>query len=117
MYLVDLIQRLTPTGEAGGGPAENTVLAADGITFDSAHRRAMVDGYVVHVPSCEAVVLEVLMNHAGRRVHRVELLDALHTDDVELLDRYAHRLMRRLQPSPLSPPRVRPVEDFGYQFA
>jgi DNA-binding response OmpR family regulator len=77
----------------------------------------MVDGFVVHVPSCEAVVLEVLMSHAGRRVHRAELLDALHTDDTELLDRYAHWLMRRLQPSPLSPPRVQPVDGYGYQFA
>ena len=92
------------------------VIQAEGILLDPARRRALIDGYLVHLPARETAILAVLMTHAGQIVHRATLADAAgHTDqpDHPHLDRLMHRLRRRTQPSPLSPARLHPTET-GY---
>lgn len=78
-----------------------------------------VDGHLVHLPAREAAALGLLMAHAGQVVYRAALTEAAwgtepaHHND---LDRLIRRLRRRIQPSPLSPARLRRVGDTGYTF-
>jgi DNA-binding response OmpR family regulator len=99
--------------------AEDRVVEADGVALDVSRRCARVDGYLVRLPGREAALLDVLINHAGKVVHRFALADAAggrdHTDRRDL-DRLMLRLNRRIQPSPLSPERIHRVGENGYLF-
>jgi DNA-binding response OmpR family regulator len=95
------------------------VIQAEGILLDVPRRRALIDGYLVHLPAREAAVLAVLMAHAGQIVHRAALADAAGGNDQPDhpdLDRLMQRLRRRTEPSPLSPARLHHVSDTGYLF-
>jgi phosphate transport system protein len=99
--------------------AGDELIEADGVLLDLARRRANVDGYVVHLPARETVVLSVLMSRAGQVVYRAALADAAGMTGQarhRTLDRMVRRLRRRLQPSPLSPARLHHVGDTGYLF-
>ncbi|WP_298800445.1 winged helix-turn-helix domain-containing protein [uncultured Pseudonocardia sp.] len=95
------------------------VLEAGGATFDIARSRVLVEGYVVHVPAREAPLLAALMQHPGQVISCVEL--QLAADDTARysvpVDRLVRRLRRRLQASPLSPPRIHRVGAAGYVFS
>jgi DNA-binding response OmpR family regulator len=91
---------------------------ADGVVFDG-RRRVLVDGYLVHLPAREAAVLSVLMARPGQVVYRCALMDAAwgsHWPDHAVVDRVCRRLRRRIEPSPVSPARLRRVGDSGYVF-
>jgi DNA-binding response OmpR family regulator len=98
---------------------QQQVVEADGVVLDVSRRRLHVDGHLVHLPAREAAVLGLLMAHAGQVVYRAALTEATwgtdpaHHNDV---DRLIRRLRRRIQPSPLSPARLRRVGDTGYTF-
>jgi len=111
-----LIQRV-PRCDA---PTEQGVLSAYGVAFDVGRRRALVDGYVIHVPPGEANLLERLMRCAGSPVDRSALVQVLRrdVDDVDaVLDRLTRRLRWRLQPTPLSAPRIHQTATGDYLFA
>lgn len=121
MHLAEIIHRFVPadhghSGAGGSGERRPDDLTVAGVALDSAHRRALVDGYVVHLPDSEVAVLQLLMERAGRKVHRCELEEAAHVEDDDALERCIRRLNRRLQPSPLSPRRIEAAEGFGYRF-
>jgi DNA-binding response OmpR family regulator len=98
---------------------EGPAMEGDGVVLDVSRRRAHVDGHVVHLPAREAAALALLIAHAGQVVDRAALTEAVwgtepaHHND---LDRLIRRLHRRIQPSPLSPARLRRVGDTGYTF-
>jgi phosphate transport system protein len=94
------------------------LVEVNGVVLDVARRRAIVDGYVVHLPARETAVLSVLMARAGQIVYRTALATAAGTtgDAHRAVDRMVRRLRRRLQPSPLSPARLHRVGDTGYLF-
>ncbi|MGH3869230.1 MAG: winged helix-turn-helix domain-containing protein [Pseudonocardiaceae bacterium] len=95
------------------------VMEADGVVFDGQRRRVLVDGYLVHLPAREAAVLGVLMARPGQLVYRPALVNAgwgTQRAHHSVVDRLMRRLRRRLQPSPLSPARLRRVGDTGYIF-
>lgn len=122
MHLAEVIHRFLPadrgpSGAAHAGERRSENLTVAGVALDSVHRRALVDGYVVHLPDSEVALLQLLMRRAGRRVHRCELERAAQVEDVDgALERCIRRLNRRLQPSPLSPRRIQVAEGFGYRF-
>jgi DNA-binding response OmpR family regulator len=101
-------------------PTERGVVSADGVTFDVGRRRALVDGYVIHIPPGEASLLERLMRCAGSPVDRSALVQVLRRDldDADaVLDRLTGRLRRRLQPGPLTAPRIHATATGDYLFA
>jgi DNA-binding response OmpR family regulator len=94
-------------------------MEADGVVLDGLRRRVQVDGYLVHLPAREAAVLSVLMARSGQVVYRSALVAAAGgTGWVRhaAVDRLLRRLRRRLEPSPVSPARLRRVGDTGYIF-
>ena len=114
------IARLIQRALRSDAPTAWGVLSAYGVSFDVGRRRALVDGYVIHVPPGEASLLELLMRHAGSPVDRCALVQVLRPDldDVDaVLDRLAKRLRGRLQPSPLSAPRIHHTATGDYLFA
>ena len=95
------------------------VMEADGVMFDGPRRRVLVDGYLVHLPAREAAVLGVLMVRPGQLVYRPALVNAAWGTQLAphgAVDRLLRRLRRRLEPSPVSPARLRRVGDTGYIF-
>ena len=95
------------------------VIEADGVVFDGLRRRVLVDGYVVHLRAREAAVLGVLMVHPGQLVYNPALVNAgwgTQRAHHSAVDRLMRRLRRRLEPSPVSPARLRRVGDTGYIF-
>jgi DNA-binding response OmpR family regulator len=113
------IARLIQRALRCDAPTERDALSADGVTFDVGRRRALVDGYVIHVPPGEANLLALLMRRAGRPVDRCALVQVLRPDlaDVDaVLDRLTRRLRWRLQPGPLSVPRIHATATGDYLF-
>ena len=115
-----MIRRATTLRRRPRPPATaQQVMEAAGVVPDVPRRRAQVDGYLVHLPAREAALLAMLMTDAGHLVHRAVLADAAggidraHRGD---LDRQLCRLRRRLEPSPLSPPRLHRIGHDGYLF-
>lgn len=95
------------------------VMEVGGVVFDAPRRRLLVDGHVVQLPAREATVLGVLMARPGRVVYRPALAEAAwgtHRARHRAADRLLRRLRRRLEPSPLSPVRLRRVGGTGYTF-
>jgi DNA-binding response OmpR family regulator len=91
----------------------------EGVVLDGPRRRVLVDGYLVHLPAREAAVLGVLMVRPGQLVHRPALVNAAWGTQLAphgAVDRLLRRLRRRLEPSPVSPARLRRVGDTGYIF-
>lgn len=87
--------------------------------LDGPRRRVQVDGYVVHLTARETAVHAVLMTRAGRVVSRPALAAVAWgatTVHHRTLDRLLSRLGRRIEPSPMSPARLRRVGDEGYVF-
>lgn len=110
-----LWHRSWPQGRATCGQVQE----ADGVVFDSPRRRMLVDGYLVHLPAREAAVLSVLMARPGQLVYRPVLVDAgwgAQRAHHGVVDQLMRRLRRRLEPSPVSPARLRRVGDAGYIF-
>lgn len=94
-------------------------MEAGGVVFDGARRRVLVDGYLVHLSAREAAILGVLMDRSGQVVYRAALVDAAWGTRGRphgAVDRLLRRLRRRLEPSPVSPVRLRRVGDTGYLF-
>jgi DNA-binding response OmpR family regulator len=95
------------------------VMESNGVVLDGPRRRVHVDGYVVHLSARETAVLGVLMARTGRVVYRPSLaIAAWGTTQVDhrVLDRLLGRLRRRIEPSPVSPTRLRRIDDAGYIF-
>ncbi len=95
------------------------VMEGEGVVFDGPRRRVLVDGYLVHLRAREAAVLGVLMMRPGQLVYRPALVNAgWDTQRARhgAVERLMRRLRRRLEPSPMSPARLRRVGDTGYIF-
>jgi DNA-binding response OmpR family regulator len=113
------IARLVQRALGYGAGTARGLLSAYGVSFDVSRRRALVDGYLIHVPPGEANLLELLMRRAGSPVDRCTLAQVLRPDldDVDaVLGRLAKRLRWRLQPSPLSAPRIHGTAAGDYLF-
>jgi DNA-binding response OmpR family regulator len=101
------------------GVARGQVMESNGVVLDGPRRRVQVDGYVVHLSARETAVLRVLMARTGRVVYGPSLaITAWGTTRVEhgAVDRLLGRLRRRIEPSPVSPARLRRIDGAGYIF-
>lgn len=104
------------TGETVSSPGLSLVVGP--VALDRAARRALVAGYVVHLPARKAAILEMLMRNARRVLPATELLAATgdQLDHTRQLRRLLRRLSRRLAISPLLPQLIERVGPDGYRF-
>jgi DNA-binding response OmpR family regulator len=89
------------------------------VTLDLRARRALVDGFTVHLPAREAALLMSLMGNAGRVLTIDELARAAGLDrtDQARTRRYMERLRRRLIVHPIGPVLVERVGKGQYRFS
>ncbi|MCA1835982.1 MAG: response regulator transcription factor [Actinobacteria bacterium] len=82
--------------------------------------RLLVRGKPVHLPRKEFVILQQLMENAGRVVTRSELLDNAwgpgRTDARNYLEVHIRRLRTKIESDLLRPTRIRTVRGIGYVF-
>jgi two-component system OmpR family response regulator len=76
------------------------ILKVGRLSFDTESRTASVDGKLLELPRREMLVLEALLNRAGRTVTRAVIEDAVYGFDDEIqsnaLDTHISRLRRKL---------------------
>jgi len=82
--------------------------------------RLLIRGTPICLPHKEFVILQQLMNNAGRVVTRRELLDnAWNPDQVDVrnyLEVHIRRLRAKIETDPNKPTRIRTVRGIGYIF-
>jgi two-component system response regulator RegX3 len=82
--------------------------------------RVFVRGKPVHLPHKEFVILQQLMDNAGRVITRRELLDHAwgpdRVDTRNYLEVHIRRLRTKIESDPLKPTRIRTVRGVGYIF-
>ena len=93
------------------------------ITLDLPGRRALIDGWDLHLPAWEAALLMLLMRNAGRVLTTVELaqqVDGSYSTDprraVRRAQRSMRRLRRRLLVNPIAPTLIERVGSDGFRF-
>ena len=85
--------------------------------LDVVGRRVIIQGHIVQLPAREAVILEVLMRHAGQVVSPRELCAATgQRPNHDHVARWVRRLTRRLMINPLLAPLIESVENVGYRY-
>ncbi|MER3406572.1 MAG: DNA-binding response regulator [Chloroflexota bacterium] len=106
---------------AGSSPLPPTErLQAGDIELDTATHTVTVRGQPVELTAREFALLHVLMQHAGRVLHRRFLFDQVwgadFVGDEKALDVYIHQLRRKLERDPQHPQYIHTVRGVGYRF-
>ncbi len=90
------------------------------VVFDVAAQECLVDGQVVPLTPTQFSLLQVLVQHPGQVLTRMQLLDAAHLgvyDGVErTIDVHIHNLRRKLEADPAQPRHILTVFGTGYRF-
>lgn len=91
------------------------------VVFDVAAQQCVVDGEVVPLTPTEFSLLQVLVQHPGQVLSRMQLLEAAHLgvyDGVErTVDVHIHNLRHKLEPDPTNPLHILTVFGTGYRFS
>jgi DNA-binding response OmpR family regulator len=91
------------------------------VVFDPAAQECLVDGRVVPLTSTQFSLLQVLVQHPGQVLTRMQLLEAAHLgvyDGVErTIDVHIHNLRRKLEADPSQPRHILTVFGTGYRFS
>lgn len=100
------------------GAGRRVPLVVGPAALDVIGQRVLVEGFVVHLPIRDVMILEVLMRAAGQVVSANELRGAIGhqragDDDVA---RWVRCLARRLAVSPLLAPLIECVGPAGYRY-
>jgi two-component system OmpR family response regulator len=97
-------------------PGAAAQLSAGGLSFDRETRRAFVNGEPVELSPREAILLDVLLTHAGKVVTKEQIASAWASAGNEVgigntAEVHIHRLRRKLEHSRLG---IRTVRGLGY---
>jgi len=99
----------------------DTRLRVGDIELDRGAHEVTVGGRVVELTPTEFRLLEVLAENVGRTFSRVQLLDKIRCDDLEIydrtLDRHVANLRQKIEPEPARPRHVLTVFGVGYKMA
>ncbi|GIK30427.1 MAG: response regulator transcription factor [Chloroflexi bacterium] len=97
------------------------VLRAGGITLDREQRTVAVSGQRVDLTRSEFDLLAVLMGSRGRTFSRMDLIEALHGEIAQGVERtidvHIRNLRAKLEPDPAAPRYILTVFGVGYRFA
>lgn len=97
------------------GYGHNPIIACGGLTFDSIHRRALVEGTILDLSQKELALLETLLLNMGYVVSKDQMLDRLYGYDEEAspnaIEVCVHRLRKKLEPSGAN---IRTLRGLGY---
>jgi hypothetical protein len=103
--------------------ARQPIMSVGPVTLDVAAQRVLINGWCVHLPAQEAVLLGELMRQPGRAIPTRDLaacLAAFGPRDAERVLRRTKRLTRclsrRLTVHPLAPTLIEYVENVGFRF-
>ncbi len=95
-------------------------LECDGLTVSAERAEVTKDGISVALTLSEFRILYALMSSPGRVFSRNDLLDQLHDDGAEVVDRivdvHVGNLRRKVEADPSSPQFVLTVRGIGYKF-
>ena len=120
--LMARVRALLRRGRRGDEPADEPMLAADGLVLDPNGVEAELDGQRLDLTPHEFRILHALMRRPSRVLTRDELIDAIHgNDDPGVLDRtidvHLGRLRRKLGDHAARPRFIATVRTVGYRFA
>jgi len=91
------------------------------VVFDLAAQQCLVDGQVVPLTSTQFSLLEVLVQHPGQVLTRMQLLEAARLGVYEGVERtidvHIHNLRRKLEADPAHPRHILTVFGTGYRFS
>ncbi|MBK9125308.1 MAG: response regulator transcription factor [Chloroflexi bacterium] len=97
------------------------VLRGGAITLDREQRTVAVSGQRVDLTRSEFDLLAVLMGSMGRTFSRMDLIEALHGDVIQGVERtidvHIRNLRTKLEPDPAEPRYILTVFGVGYRFA
>jgi DNA-binding response OmpR family regulator len=103
--------------------ARQPIMSVGPVTLDAGARRVLINGWCVHLPAQETVLLQALMRQPGRAIPTRDLaacLAAFGPHDAERALRRTKRLTRclsrRLTVHPLTPTLIEYVENVGFRF-
>ena len=95
--------------------AAAAVITCGLLSFDSAARRASINGDALDLPRRELCLLEILLHRLGNVVSKEQIADQLFDFDDEAgpnaIELYIHRLRKKLAPAQLN---IRTVRGLGY---
>jgi two-component system alkaline phosphatase synthesis response regulator PhoP len=91
------------------------------VVFDLAAQQCLVDGRAVPLTSTEFSLLEVLVQHPGQVLTRMQLLEAgrlgVYEGVERTIDVHIHNLRRKLEADPAHPRYILTVFGSGYRFS
>jgi DNA-binding response OmpR family regulator len=101
-------------------PAERLQAGDGDIILDTATYTLTVRGRPVELTAREFALLHLLMQHAGRVLHRRFLFDQVwgadFVGDEKALDVYIHQLRKKLEDDPQHPRYIHTIRGVGYRF-
>jgi two-component system response regulator RegX3 len=102
-------------------PHADAPAEALGVRVDRVRHEVRVDGEIVELPPKEFELLAMLVENAGRVLHRSALMDEVwgtdYVGDTKTLDVHIRRLRTRIERDPTEPERIQTVRGVGYRFA
>jgi DNA-binding response OmpR family regulator len=95
--------------------AASAVIRFGALIFDSAARRASLQGETLELPRRELCLLEILLHRAGQVVSKEQIAAQLFDFDDDAspnaIELYVHRLRKKLAPAGLN---IRTIRGLGY---
>ena len=109
--------RRAPAPLTASSPA---VVEVGHVRLDAERHEVFVRGKQVKLPLKEFVLLEALLNNAGRVLTRGTLIDRVwgpgYVGDTKTLDVHIKRLRSKVEPDPRSPVSIITIRGLGYKY-
>jgi two-component system, OmpR family, response regulator RegX3 len=114
-----VLRRRQLAGESA--TVDHEVIRLDGIELDTDSHEVRVRDEVVNLPLKEFELLSILMENAGRVLHRSTLIDRVwgsdYVGDTKTLDVHVKRLRSKIEDDPSVPVRIVTIRGLGYKYA
>ena len=102
------------------GPDDEDVLRIGDVELDHERHEVRVRGALVGLPLKEFELLAVLMEHSGRVLERMTLIDRVwgtdYVGDTKTLDVHVKRLRAKIEDDPSQPTRIVTIRGLGYKY-
>ncbi|MGH9183390.1 MAG: response regulator [Acidimicrobiales bacterium] len=111
---------LRRSGHGVGDDAVGEVLVVGDVRLDAERHEVVIRGAEVALPLKEFLLLELLLNNAGRLLPRDTLISRVwgpdYVGDTKTLDVHVKRLRAKVEDDPASPRRIVTIRGLGYKY-